>query len=69
MSFEVKTTVYLYKRKHCHYCPFREGTYCHIFAAFLSLGNKIELGYRRCPQCIGTEKNTRKGVNETQTLD
>ena len=56
MSFEAKTTVCLYKRKYCHYCPFREDNYCNIFAAYLGFGSDIRLGYRRCFECLETEK-------------
>ena len=64
MSFEVKTIVCLYKRKYCHHCPFREDNYCHIFVAFLSFGNKIELGYRRCFECLEAEKSHNNHISK-----
>lgn len=67
MSFEAKTTVCLYKRKYCHHCPFREDNYCNIFTAYLGFGSDIRLGYRRCFECLETEKKHKeKKINNTQ---
>ena len=64
MSFEVKITIYLYKRKHCHNCPFRDDSYCHVFVEYLSLGDPAALGYRRCQKCIDAEKSHKEKRSE-----